>query len=277
MRKLFTAALLAAVSFTGESVQAQTASPYQSPARPYGLNIAAPVQLAGSDAASANFQANYLSGMLTLINERLGERVPQHNVSTLALDPAKLTLSTEAAVRVYFLGEGAGYRNSLGFNTLTASMQPGSGIVNGLAKLIFANASTPANGSRTMQDPLLAGDFVDLGTKAAGSLLDFFLIANGAYGNGNVFTANTARNADNTPHVVSFVVANSPYLIIGFEDLWNGGDKDYNDLVFAVNIGAQNVKNLISAPEPATLLTMSGFLGVALCSRCRARYSLTLA
>ena len=54
-------------------------------------------------------------------------------------------------------------------------------------------------------------------------------------------------------------VEGSPYLILGFEDLYNGGDKDYNDLVFAVDIGATNVKYLAN-PEPAQIF-MAALLG----------------
>ena len=46
--------------------------------------------------------------------------------------------------------------------------------------------------------------------------------------------------------------SNSPYLVMSFEDMAGGGDRDYNDVVFAVDIGAINVKRLLSTPEPAS-------------------------
>jgi hypothetical protein len=53
---------------------------------------------------------------------------------------------------------------------------------------------------------------------------------------------------------VSFAVEDSSYLILGFEDIYNGGDQDYNDLLFAVDIGQANVEQLIETaalvPEP---------------------------
>ena len=276
----------AALTLASGAARAQTASPVQSDARPFGLDIVAPVQLAGSDAASATFQTSYLPDLLSLVNERLGESVSQQNVATMALDPTKLKLTNDSAVRVYFLGEGAGYLNTLGFNTLSASdPTPSDVVVQNNGKLIFPNASSQvsavggqaSNQVRTQQDPLLPGDFVNLGNFTAGTLLDFFLISNGAGGGYAPFSADVARNQDNTPHVVSFAVADSPYLIIGFEDLWGGGDRDFNDLVFAVNIGAQNVKHLISAPEPTMLLTMGGFLGMAVFGRRRSRTGLAAA
>jgi flagellum-specific peptidoglycan hydrolase FlgJ len=56
------------------AVSNSQASPIQSLARPYNLNIVAPVQLAGSDAASKAFQTNVLPGLvateLKLLNRR---------------------------------------------------------------------------------------------------------------------------------------------------------------------------------------------------------------
>jgi hypothetical protein len=109
----------------------------------------------------------------------------------------------------------------------------------------------------------------------AGSVLDFFLITDGANGGNLVFSADRSANADGINHAVAFAYqkANSPYLILGFEDLYGGGDRDFNDLVFAVDIGAANVKALTSAPEPAMALTLVSFLGMTL----RRKRSLKLA
>ena len=90
--------------------------PIQSAARPFNLSIVGPVYAAGSDARSAAFQANELPGMMKTVNANLGEYAPLANVSSTALDPSKLVLSTAAQVRVYFLAEGAGYHNTLGIN-----------------------------------------------------------------------------------------------------------------------------------------------------------------
>ncbi|NQX02062.1 hypothetical protein HQ447_15500 [bacterium] len=98
---------------------AQTASPVQSAGRPYKLNIADPVQAAGSDAASKAFQTNVLPGMLKLVNQRLAEYKSKSGatLSTISLDPNNLVLSYDASARVYFLGEGASYHNTLGIST----------------------------------------------------------------------------------------------------------------------------------------------------------------
>jgi len=233
-------------------------SPVQSAARPFKLDIAAPVQLAGSSASSAEFQKGILPGFEKLVNERLAESKAIEDLSASRLDPSKLTLAYDSNVRVYFVGEGAGYRNSLGFSTT------GGGIDAKDAALIFPDASSN-NEKRNSDNPLLAGDFVDLGKFSAGSQLDFFLIANGVNGGRDVFTTQQSENRDGLVHAVSIAPEGSSFLLIGFEDLFKGGDRDYNDLVFAVEIGRENVANLASlaAPEPS-LAFGSAFAGVAL-------------
>jgi hypothetical protein len=54
----------------------------------------------------------------------------------------------------------------------------------------------------------------------------------------------------------------SPYLVLGFEDLFGGGDRDFNDLLFVVDIGGINVAELTATPEPATMASMGAFLGL---------------
>ncbi len=247
---------------------AQTDSPVQATARPLGLCIADDVKLAGSDARSANFQSGVLPSVENLVNVKLSER-QAINDSAMLLDPSKLSLATATDVRIYFVGEGAGYHNSLGFNVNH------SGVLGGDPKLIFPDASSTdtyldggSSGSlrRTASEPLLPGDFVDLGMQSAGSKLDFFLIADGAHGGTNVYSTNQAVNPDHINHVVSFsTTKDSPYLIVGFEDLWGGGDRDFNDCIFAIDLGKTNVaqlRALTTAPEPALFLTLGSFLAV---------------
>lgn len=256
----------------------QTDSKVQSKARPFGLDIAAPVQLAGSDEASAEFQTDALPGITKLLNTQLGEAVNFNNQTAYSLDPTKLLLATESTARVYFIGEGAGYHNTLGFNALPAGSPTPETVVTADSALIFPDASSsvssfdPSNkAKRSKKEPLLPGDFVDLGTFEAGTTLDFFVIANGASGGTDAYAAPATRNPDQLDHVVSFVLPDSPYLIIGFEDLFGGGDKDYNDVIFAVDIGAANLQKLISTPEPAAWMTMFGCLAWVIVSTRRRR------
>lgn len=257
-------ATLVATLFSGGAI-AQTTSPIQSPARPFGLPLAGQVMVGGSDTASANFQANVLPSINTMLNSQLSEYVAINDTSFL-LDPNKLFLKNASDVRVYFVGEGAGYQNTLGYNT------GGGGVTTGDPQIIFPNASSRVTSynpgasavARTANEPLLPGDFVDLGTMAAGSKLDFFLIANGAQNGTTVFSTDRSVNPDGINHVVTFAAITSTHLIIGFEDLLGGGDRDFNDLLFAVDIGSVNIAALTASPEPALWLTLGCFLGASL-------------
>jgi hypothetical protein len=251
------------------STIAGTVSPIQSTARPLRLGVVGPVQSFGSDECAADFQKNVLPKFLQFVNDNLGERRAIVDVSTIALDPGQLRLRSDSEVRAYFVGEGAGYQNSLGF--FTSSYDPYAGLKQTDAQLIFPNASSSItyladgqpSGGRTSSAPLLPGDFVDLGALRAGTQINPFLIADGANRGTTVFTADPSRNPDRLQHFVSLVVLavkDSPFLLMSVEDLLGGGDRDYNDLVFALDIGASNVKELVSAtvPLPPAVLALLG-------------------
>ncbi len=252
----------------------QVASPVQatsSTISKLGLPIVDTVNLAGSDPQSAAFQQTALPGLTSLLNVRLGERAMLSGQESYALDPSKLTLATESTARVYFIGEGAGYWNTLGFNTLQTAQSTPTGVLTSSAQLIFPNASSTVSSYdpgtkaiRTASAPLLPGDFVDLGSFNAGTTLDFFLISNGANGGTTAFAASPTRNPDSLNHVVSFASLDSPYLMLAFEDMYGGGDKDFNDVVFAVDIGRANIAQLVGAPEPETWAIMISFVAVLL-------------
>jgi hypothetical protein len=253
----------------------QTEADFQDSATPFGLETIAPVMEAGSDEASASFQSEDLSVLLDFVNENLSEYQSLSDISAISLDPESLLLQNESSVRVYFLAEGAGYRNTLGFTTEDTATGESSD-----ASLIFPDASSSAtfmndnfatdldflsNATRSDSTPLVSGDFVDLGIYDAGTLIDFFLISNGANGGTNTYTAEASSNPDLLEHVVAYAIPDSPYLLIGFEDLYNGGDKDYNDIVFAVDIGALNVAYLAN-PEPAFWMMMAMLLLAGFCN-----------
>ena len=259
---------------TVATAQAVVVSPIQSSADPDKLPIAGLVDIAGSDANAAAFML-----ALPSINATIKNTLPEYKalsasaMASMALDPSSLRLAVDSSVRVYFVSEGGSYRNTLGLNILS----PGSAIptattpsITATAELVFPDASSndpttfypSGNSVRTATAPLDAGDFVNLNTLRAGTLLDFFLISNGAGGGGATFTDETARNGDAFQHIVSFRSGN--YTIISFEDAVAGGDKDFNDVVIALEIAP-----LVSAPEPGTLAGLGVFCGVIGAGRCR--------
>ncbi|MEM6903864.1 MAG: DUF4114 domain-containing protein, partial [Pseudomonadota bacterium] len=68
----------------------------------------------------------------------------------------------------------------------------------------------------------------------------------------------TDLNPGGFQQFVSFAQANSPYLVLKVEDQFSGGDNDFTDAVFAVDIGVNNVRGLIAAsvPLPAPVLAL---------------------
>ena len=51
-------------------------------------------------------------------------------------------------------------------------------------------------------------------------------------------------NADGIPHTVGLLNADRGDIILGFEDLYNGGDRDFDDSVFTIDIGSANARVL---------------------------------
>lgn len=267
-------------------------SPVQSSADPYGLKKAGLVMEGGSTAASASFDKTVLPSALQFCATALPDGHNNLNSPAFSqnIDPNKLVLATKQNVTATFISESAGFQNSLGF----VSVAPGGSdpqnswqeVTAPTAQLIFPNVSSsedfkPAGNystTRTASQPLQPGDFVNMGTYSAGTKLDFFLIANGAnQAWAPVFSSTESINNDGfTHHVGAFTAQvfgnkqlNSPYVFLTFKDYWGGGDKDMNDVVVALNVGAATVKALLATPEPSMWLTFGSFLMLAVWAKRR--------
>lgn len=211
----------------------------QSPARPFGLPILGLVKAQKSDSRATSFHNTYYPTFQSIINVQLRESVRFNNASGFKLDASKLFLRTasDKPIRVYFLAEGAGYHNSIGF-----SFTPAGSPTPGTPYLIFPDASVGSK--RTTWEPLRPGDFIDLGVGGNGWQLDFFLISDGVNGGQTWLWNDTRKNSDGLQHVVAFMLPDTPFILLGFEDIIGGGDLDYNDALFVVDIGAVNAQNL---------------------------------
>jgi len=276
----------------GDSTSTGTAASIQSKADPYGLQIAGPVMLAGSTAASASFDQNVLPSALQLSARYLPDGRNNLNSPAFAqnIDLNKLVLATKQTVTATFISMGAGFHNSIGFDAIAPGKSDPAGwwqeVTASSSKLMFPDVSSPADynpagnysgATRSASQLLLPGDFVNMGTFNKGTKLDFFLIANGANGGNTVFSSVESLNGDNfthhvaafTPQVFATPQLNSPYLFITFKDWWGGGDKDIQDAVIALNIGAANVRALLATPEPAMWLTLGSFLALAVWAKRR--------
>jgi hypothetical protein len=205
----------------------------------------------------------------------------------LGIDPAKLTLSHDAVVTVYFISEGAGYKNTFGW--YNAAEDP-TDYDN--RNLIWANASGTGDGLAGGGD-LDVGSSFTLGKLPAGTQLGFYLSANGYYTQQaldaatsetvqqvyedrltqRTYYTNDALNPDGISHVVAGLLPDRGLLAIGWEDLYGGGDRDYNDLIVAIDIGVDNAKEIAAgAPEPAEwALLFAGSITLLAASRSRRR------
>ncbi|MGL5835551.1 MAG: Ig-like domain-containing protein [Waterburya sp.] len=160
------------------------------------------------------------------------------------LDSTKLKLKFDKKINIYFIDEGAGYRNQLKLVTTNGTNKDG---------LVFYDGSRGSGANE-----LLAGDYVTVGDDLsnsinvqAGTILDFQLKANG-YDNpsGDVWHTDKTKNTDKLQHVIAYEYEG--FLVLAWEDLCNGGDKDYNDIVFAVDIGQANLDAIPGEPPSNT-------------------------
>jgi hypothetical protein len=165
-------------------------------------------------------------------------------------------------LEVYFINEGAGYRNRLDFSLNGGSTQT-----------IFGDISSVNSVLPESNGPLTLGEGRNLGAQAAGTNVSFSLLSNGD----SQYAYNTTEslNVDGLQHVVGYEYGD--YLILGFEDLYGGlrqqgedpnnpgyyfgnSDRDFNDVVIAVK-GLKG-KKVAETPEPGVLL--GGLMAIAL-------------
>ena len=176
-------------------------------------------------------------------------------VAEHSLDPTKLDLIYDHDVKVHFISEGANFRNTLGVTT-TGTTEIDQLLFDDITCITDACSTYTRyrdSGSKPVADGgLEAGETVELGTIAAGTTLDFWLGQN-AFDrtNYNTWYGDASRNSDGFQHLMACEFEN--YLVLAWEDLTGGGDKDYNDVVFAVDVGEGNLRHMrdnASVPEP---------------------------
>ncbi len=248
--RLIHAALVFAIATVATSATslAQTPSQYQTATSAYMPSAVGQVFLAGSDSLSASFNSGYLNNYLNYIKAKLPEGKAFTGIGLNQLDPERLYFIFAYAPRVYFLYEGACYWDDLccTIATVTApTNRPTSGTSYTLfpmAHCSIAPVCATGSGKRSSSEPLYFGDFVQLPTVQPGQQLAFYIQANlNSQGRpANTWYNGASNNSDKFQHMVAFFPDNSQYLIIGFEDMANGGDMDCNDVMFAVDVGPNN-------------------------------------
>ncbi len=256
---LFLHAALCAVLVLLLSSCAPRPNRVQAPQRPFSMTPLAPVKSAGSDLRAFLFKWLDLPRLIKMADKEYNRQAVLDHFETLKFDPARLMLRESSEVRVYFIGEGSGYADALCVNI------EGVGLDDGVPKLLFPNANTKTPldaaarlirkrwifgqwwfGERSEAEPLLPGDFVDLGSVPAGKTLSFILAVNGE----DAYTPVAERNPDKKAHMVGMAVEDSPYVLISFEDMFDLGDSDFEDAVFAVELSNGNVEALLGRFDP---------------------------
>ena len=241
-------------------------------------------QLQGNEGADTMFGASSFGGEVDLSKFRIGEDVTG---------------------KVTFLGESAGYKNVLGVYKIAAdgtiydtqvlfanASLKGSGgnLVSGqssvdldlevgdqLGFFVVANGYSQRGMSRVLNSEEGNFKFVDAegntGNVNNGGGLKLVHVAEDGretdiksqYGT-SVFHSQASLNDDGGyEHVKAEVNVMDGTVKIGFEDLWRGGDKDFDDSVFVIDMGQTNAALLPRAGESNSASTdddiMSGGVG----------------
>jgi PEP-CTERM motif len=151
----------------------------------------------------------------------------------------------------------------------------------GEVSIFFAGSEAGFSSQLFLSEPLLKGPYFPnhetvvgsaeaLGPFASGTELAFMLEV---LETGDRFlTGPAARNPDAVVHAAAQPFTGSPEIpasgvLVGFEDLFGGGDFDFNDFSFVVSNAALKAEPV---PEPGTfLLIATGMLGALLATRRR--------
>jgi len=236
-------------------------SPVQSANRPHGLPLYDTVKQAASDWKSARFQRDALPGLVVAAGQKFNQQNIAEHFGDVVLDPQRLVVTETTKVRVYFVGEASGYKNAVGINLSGVRIDEGDPkllIPDETCRLKLYEAATLVKGDppqlpmepfgeRTEEFLLQPGDFVDLGRIEAGTHLNFFLVSQDQ---GRVYTPVPEANPDGIPHMVALALEDSPYMVISFEDMYQGGDRDFSDCVLAVEMSHYNIQALLGRIDP---------------------------
>ena len=194
------------------------------------------------DMMSESFHVPISDEYMNFVSSMFPERRVNSDFIDADQDPL-LFFTGQTNLDITFLSEGAGYRNSFGYYLLDENDQFIS------QRQIFNNASAVGSGGN-----LGTGDSVMIQSTPEASYVGFYIKANGFRNRyGNVFYTEESRNGDGLDHVATYYDVEDRSLVMGFEDLWRGGDRDYNDLL--IKVSASNIQALENAVLEAGIST----------------------
>lgn len=225
--------------------------------------------LSASAASAAPSAVQLDQGLLDLFNSNYvqDESAFLNNASSFQVDLGQLTFAKGAnSLDIFFINEGAGYRNQLAFTGGTYS-----------GEMIFDDIASSQSVLPEANGPLSLGQgYSYTNGLSAGDAVDFTLISNKR--SNYVFGTDMATNVDGLQHVVGYEYFDGidNWLILGFEDLYGdlgatgvdpatglrneGSDRDFNDVVIAVRgLSTQPV----AVPEPGMVMGLAGAAAIA--------------
>ncbi len=186
------------------------------------------------------------------------------------------------AASISYADQGAPVQNTYTFTATTtgyigAYFQSSSASYTNTLSLLVNGVVTPQSSMGVLNNQTSdMGDYVNLGYVNAGDILTFQLKV---LDTGDIWNSNSAFNADGMNHVYSTGFSGDMALgvpagtYVGFEDIYGGGDFDYNDQAFIfTNISTLAEKHISPVPEPETYAMLLIGLGlVAFTVRSRKR------
>ncbi|WP_299260257.1 DUF4114 domain-containing protein [uncultured Aquimarina sp.] len=197
---------------------------------------------------------------ITMINDALpeGYPVPDFNPHYISSGyDTDVVLEKEADIWITFVGEGAGYKNTLGFYTYDINDPNPTMPVPEDITIIFPNVSAVGSGGS-----LEIGDKVNIGRFSPDTGIGWVLLAN-AWSDGCVGAGNWQLHSDPdyNPesdaqlryHNVLLSDPNNERIILGFEDIrrdYASCDQDFNDALFYITA------------SPYTALKTDNYVGI---------------
>lgn len=169
--------------------------------------------------------------------------VPKYNPQYISSGyETDIRLIDSAAVYITFVGEGAGYKSTLGFYTYPLNAPRTQAPAPEEVTIIFPNISAQGSGGS-----LVPGDKILLGNFPANTGIGFVLIAdgwrNGKVTSGNwILYSNPSFNPESSTslkqHNVVLYDSTLQKMILSFEDIRrdnSGCDNDFNDAIFYIS------------------------------------------
>lgn len=172
----------------------------------------------------------------------LGALLPVQPSAAQAL-PGTSLYATGDEIWVRFVSYDAGYRNDLYFFAYVGQ-SPSDAQYLFTNKTALPGTEQQVLGSYTLGQEIIFGIYVY--DQGAGKYYTYY-------------SGNPANNPDGVGHVQLWKIADGKYALrVGFEDLYGGGDNDFNDLIFEVSGVTHTV-----TPEPITIALLgSGLVGL---------------